>query len=128
MSDFYLDEDIDARLLAPRLEARGHSARSTRQAGRLGTRDDEQLPTATDLGRHLIAHNGRDVLYPAWRSLARPWRVASGDHAGIVVVPQAEQLSPERLASEIHGLVRAQPSTWGRFFELDVRWGWQMEP
>lgn len=129
MSDFYLDEDVD-RAYVPLLDAKRHAAPTTAQAGRLGAHDDVQLLTATDLGRILITHNGPDflLLYRVWRSLAQRWQIDPGNHAGILVVPQASKVLYPRIAREIDGLVRGQREVWGRYFVLGLKWGWSLEP
>ncbi len=129
VADFFLDADVDPRL-GESLVGRGHTFRTTRQESRLDATDDVQLLIATDLRRLLVTHNEDDflLLYRAWRSLSRRWHVQPGDHAGIIVVPQPVLLPLERCVLEIHNLVRGQRDVWGRFFVLDAKWGWALEP
>jgi predicted nuclease of predicted toxin-antitoxin system len=125
MADLFLDADIDAALVSL-FEARGHSVQSTAQVSRLNATDIEQLLIATDLGRLLITHDKDDYLLRCrlWRALALRWGVSSETHAGVIIVPQAKQLPLPRIVSEIDGLIRSEPSLWGRVFRFDLKWGW----
>lgn len=126
MTDFYLDEDVEAPL-GPLLEARGHRVRLTRHETPLGTPDYEQLVIATDLGCVLITHNRKDfrLVCGAWRRLAERWGVME-EHAGVLALPQRLHLPYSRSASEVHSLVRGQ-SVWNHYFQLDANWGWTMD-
>jgi predicted nuclease of predicted toxin-antitoxin system len=125
MADLFLDADIDSVLVAP-FEARGHSVQTTAQVSRHNATDIEQLLIATDLGRLLITHDRDDylLLCRLWRALALRWGVSSETHAGVLIVPQAAQLPLPRIVSEIDGLIRSEPSLWGRVFRFDLKWGW----
>ena len=58
-SEFYLDEDVSV-VVADMLEARGFSVLTTRDAGRLGATDIEQLEYAARHGRAFVTHNRAD--------------------------------------------------------------------
>ncbi len=129
VADFYFDEDVDADL-AKLLTVRGHTTLTTKQANRLSAKDDEQLVTATDLGRVLITHDVGDyrLLCRVWRRLAQRWGIQADDHAGILVLPQKEVIPYYRTASEIHNLVSGATVVWGEFFFYHRSWGWVAGP
>ena len=58
-AEVYLDEDVSV-VVADMLEARGFSVVTTRDAGRLGATDIEQLEYATRHGKTLVTHNRVD--------------------------------------------------------------------
>ena len=58
-AEVYLDEDVSV-VVADMLEARGFSAVTTREAGRLGATDRQQLEYASRHGKTLVTHNRVD--------------------------------------------------------------------
>ncbi len=77
----YLDECVDVAL-ADALRQRGFVAVTTRQAGMLGARDDEQLAHATASGLMMLSHNQGH-----FRRLHRQFRQHGRAHEGIVLLP-----------------------------------------
>ena len=75
----YLDEDVDV-LVAELLRARGFSVQTTLEAGRLGTRDPDQLAYAASQGRAFVTHNRAD-----FEALAKGYLEAGNPHWGIVI-------------------------------------------
>ena len=58
-AEVYLDEDVSV-VVGDMLEARGFSVVTTRDAGRLGATDIEQLEYASIHGKTLVTHNRVD--------------------------------------------------------------------
>ena len=58
-AEVYLDEDVSV-VVGDMLEARGFSIVTTRDAGRLGATDIEQLEYASSHGKTLVTHNRVD--------------------------------------------------------------------
>jgi hypothetical protein len=77
--DLYLDEDVDV-LVAELLRARGFVVVTTREAGRLGTSDDEQLSYAISECKALLTHNRTDFERLATASFA-----VGRKHYGIII-------------------------------------------
>ena len=103
---------------------------TARDMGRLKATDDEPLLTATDLDHLLVTHNQDDyeLLHRAWHRFARRWGVVAGQHAGVIIVPQSQEVPYPRTAAEIANLVRAEPNVWGRIIEFHRKWGWIERP
>lgn len=57
--ELYLDEDVDV-LVADLLRARGFVAVTTRDAGQLGSSDQEQLAYAASQAKTFLTHNRAD--------------------------------------------------------------------
>ena len=74
----YLDEDVST-LLAALLQSRGYEVLTTRDAGRLGSSDAEQLAFAADQGRTIVTHNR-----PDYDALATDYIAGGQHHAGII--------------------------------------------
>jgi hypothetical protein len=77
--NLYLDEDVSV-LVADLLRARGFSAVTTRDEGRLGRSDSEQLAYAISLSRTLLTHNRADS-----ELLANKYGDEGLDHEGIIL-------------------------------------------
>ena len=89
-----LDQDIDilsAQLLTPR----GFNCLTTRDAGRLGRPDGEQLGFATSQGRILVTHNRVH-----FERLAVEWMSDRREHAGIVVLGRQSRPHPTHLTAQ----------------------------
>ena len=91
---FYLDENVNV-LLAERLRADGYDVLTTRDAGRLGSDDDDQLLFAAREGRVLYTHNMKD-----FRRIAMEWARAGRSHAGLLY-------SSEEEPATVHGWITA---------------------
>jgi hypothetical protein len=77
--ELYLDEDVDV-LLAELVRARGFAAVTTRDAGRLGAGDLDQLFFASRLHKTLLTHNRDD-----FEAVARAFRRTGKHHDGIIM-------------------------------------------
>ncbi len=82
---YYLDEDVSHRI-APLVRAAGYDVLTTRDAGRNGTPDEEQLRFATVEGRCLVTRNT-----PDFTGIAQRWRENGVEHAGLLFVPRSLQ-------------------------------------
>lgn len=78
-AELYLDEDVSA-LVAELLRARGFDVQTTQEAGRKGTRDEEQLAYAAGRRRALLTHNRDD-----FARLAEDFFAAGHRHHGIII-------------------------------------------
>jgi predicted nuclease of predicted toxin-antitoxin system len=78
-AELYLDEDVSA-LVAELLRARGFDVQTTQEAGRKGTRDEEQLAYAAGQRRALLTHNRDD-----FARLAGKFFAAGRRHHGIII-------------------------------------------
>ena len=91
----YFDENVDIEL-ALRLRADGYDVLTTREAGLLGSTDEQQLAFAAAAGRVFFTHDRRDIL-----ALTRRWSAEGRSHAGVVVAsiqpPAFLRNSPTRL-------------------------------
>jgi len=76
----YLDEDVDVSVAA-RLRVSGFDVLTTRDAGNLGRRDEEQLDFAARSDRVFVTHNIQDFM-----RLAQRWASEGRSHAGIIYV------------------------------------------
>lgn len=76
----YLDEDVSV-VVADMLEARGFSAVTTRDAGRQGATDTEQLEYAARHDRILVTHNRVD-----FEELHRLYLAKGRENWGIIVL------------------------------------------
>jgi hypothetical protein len=92
----YLDEDVSV-LVATILQARGLDAVTTRDVGKLGRMDAEQLATSAMAGRVLLTHNRVD-----FERLHGEWLQAGRAHAGIII---ARRRAPSELASRLGRLL-----------------------
>jgi predicted nuclease of predicted toxin-antitoxin system len=88
----YLDEDVSV-LVATLLRSRGHEVLTTRDAGRLGAPDPDQLAFAAAQGMAIVTHNRAD-----YDALANKYAAAGCGHAGIVI---AVRRSPQELARRL---------------------------
>jgi len=77
--ELYLDEDVDV-LVAELVHARGFSVTTTRDAGRLGNTDAEQLAFAAREQKALVTHNRRH-----FEALARAYLAEGRPHSGIIL-------------------------------------------
>lgn len=78
-ADLYLDEDVDI-LIAELVRARGFSVMTTRDAGKLGATDNEQLAYAVDEKRVFVTHNRID-----FETLATEYYRAQKSHRGMII-------------------------------------------
>lgn len=78
-AELYLDEDVST-LVAELLRARSFDVRTTQEAGRTGTRDEEQLGYAASQRRTLLTHNRDD-----FARLAGDFFAAGRQHYGITI-------------------------------------------
>jgi len=102
---YYLDEDISYRVTDIVRRRSSIDLRSTREEGRNGTPDEEQLRFATEQGRCLITRNYRD-----FDGISRRLLAEGGTHAGVLFVPSS--LSNDdfhRLALAIIAYARLHP-------------------
>ena len=77
--ELYLDEDVGV-LLAELLRARGFSVQTTQEAGRKGTRDEDQLAYAVGQRRTLLTHNRDD-----FARLSEEYFNGGRKHYGIII-------------------------------------------
>ncbi len=77
--ELYLDEDVDA-LVADLVRARGFRVTTTRDAGRLGKSDSEQLAYAAGMRKTLLTHNRAD-----FEILAGQYLAAKRTHSGVII-------------------------------------------
>jgi hypothetical protein len=75
----YLDEDVHTSI-AEAIRLRGYEATTTRDLGRLGATDDDQLGFTQRQGFTLVTYNVHD--YPR---LHYEWLASGKHHAGIVI-------------------------------------------
>ena len=75
----YLDEDVSV-VLAAVLQARGYSALTTRDAGRLHHSDADQLDFAASHGLAIVTHNRSH-----FEALAAEYLAAGRSHPGIII-------------------------------------------
>ncbi|MBI2857301.1 MAG: DUF5615 family PIN-like protein [Chloroflexi bacterium] len=78
----YLDEDVSV-LVGDLLRARGFQATTTRDAGRLGSKDAEQMEYAASHGLALLTHNRSD-----FEDLHRQYLAEKKGHGGIIIASQ----------------------------------------
>jgi predicted nuclease of predicted toxin-antitoxin system len=83
----YLDEDVSV-LIKRLLESRGYDVITTREAGRVGSTDAEQLAFAAEQGRAIVTHNHGD-----FEKIAADYSTAGRQHSGIIVA--SRQRAPE---------------------------------
>ena len=79
-AEIYLDEDVSV-VVADMLEARGFSVVTTRDAGRLGATDIEQLEYAARHGRTFVTHNRVD-----FEELHKHYIAEGRENWGIIVL------------------------------------------
>jgi len=77
--ELYLDEDVDV-LVADLVRARGFSAFTCRDTGRLGHTDAEQLAYAVEQGKTLLTHNRVD-----FEALHQQYVLVGRTHHGILI-------------------------------------------
>ncbi len=77
--ELYFDEDVSV-LVAELLRGRGFVVLTTRDAGRLGSKDAEQLAFATAKNLTLLSHNRAD-----FEALARACEQSGQSHNGIIL-------------------------------------------
>lgn len=75
----YLDEDVDV-LVADLIRGYGFDVALTRDAGRLGASDTDQLTYAAAQQRTIVTHNRID-----FEELATAYFNAGKEHAGIII-------------------------------------------
>lgn len=80
----YLDENVDERL-APALRRYGYDVVTTREAGRKGARDEEQLEYAAAKRTALLSHDVAD-----FARLHEKWRMEEAVHWGILLTREVE--------------------------------------
>jgi hypothetical protein len=79
LADLYLDEDVSV-LVGNLLRARGFRNLTTRDAGRLGQPDSEQMEYATSRGMAILSQNRVD-----FQALHQAYIAAGLEHAGVKV-------------------------------------------
>jgi predicted nuclease of predicted toxin-antitoxin system len=77
--ELYLDEDVSV-LVADLVRARGFTAITTREAGRLHASDADQLAYAISQRKTFLTHNRAD-----FEALAQTYFATSQTHYGIVI-------------------------------------------
>jgi predicted nuclease of predicted toxin-antitoxin system len=77
--ELYLDEDVDV-LVADLVRARGFDVLTTREAGQLRAKDEEQLGYAVSQQRAFLTHNRAD-----FEALHQHYLMASKSHYGIII-------------------------------------------
>jgi predicted nuclease of predicted toxin-antitoxin system len=90
--ELYLDEDVSV-LVADLLRARGFVAATTREAGKLGSSDLEQLKYAIIVDKTFLTHNRAD-----FETLAQQYFSAGRPHHGIVI---AVRRSPNEIVRRL---------------------------
>ena len=90
--ELYLDEDVSV-LVAGLLRARGFGVQTTREAGRTGARDDEQLAYAVGRRRALLTHNRDD-----FARLAEEYFAGGRKHYGLFI---AVRRPPQEVARRL---------------------------
>jgi hypothetical protein len=107
--ELYLDEDVDV-LVADLVRARGLAVLTTREAGRLGSTDDEQLAFTASRGMALVTHNRAD-----FERLAALYLTDGKRYMGILIVVRRPPYETARrlvamlnsyTADELHDSVR----------------------
>jgi len=123
MASLYFDADIKPtfRLL---LEPRGHDVLTTQERGHIAALDAAQLVTATQLGRVLITHNGKDfrTLCQAWSLWRQGWGLDPTEHAGVIAIPQ-QTLLPYTQAAAAVGRLLGERHIWNELWYFDLRIG-----
>lgn len=129
MAAFYLDNDISDGLIHL-LQAQQHDVVHTRQIGQARATDDQQLLTATQLGRILVTHNARDfiLVHHAWRLWPATFGTAWPQHPGILVIPQPPEFPVARAADEIGRLIQAHGRTADELHRFEIPTGWRRQP
>lgn len=124
MADFALDNNV-AIGVAPLLKARGHSVVTARDAGMWRAWDDEHLWVAAQAGRVFVTHDEEDftLLHRAWLR----WGVAI-PHASIAAVPQGAAWPEQRIADELHALVRGFSPLANSLYRWRQPLGWTIVP
>jgi hypothetical protein len=92
----YCDEDVSV-VFAAMLRARGFTVTTTRDSGRLGRSDEEQLAFAAEVGHVLLTHNRVD-----FERLHQRWLESGRSHAGIII---AHRRLPAELAGRVGRLL-----------------------
>ena len=100
----YTDEDVSDRL-AVLLRDHGYEAESALSAGTSGFSDEQQLLFAAHRGWTILTFNIRDFVI-----LARRWRDAGREHAGIVVSRQFSLRQTGELLRQVCFLVDSVPA------------------
>ena len=90
--ELYADEDVSV-LVAELLRARGFSVTTTRDAGRLGRTDAEQLSYAAEQRKTFLTHNRAD-----FEALAHHYFTAGLTHHGVII---AVRRPPRELALKL---------------------------
>ena len=106
---FYVDEDL-SNDLSPELRSSGYDAVHTREVGNGRQVDPRQLAYATRHGRVLLTANLGDfrMLHEAWVVwAAEPGVAPTSPHAGIVVLPNPNEMEAVTMARLLVEYVRA---------------------
>lgn len=99
LANLYLDEDVTV-VLARILVGRGFDALRTRDAGKLGKTDEEQLVCATESNRVIFTHNRRHFEALHARFVERQL-----EHSGILISGQREVYEmARRVALALHAV------------------------
>jgi predicted nuclease of predicted toxin-antitoxin system len=98
----YLDEDVHT-FIAEALRLRGYVATTTRDQGRLGAEDPDQLAFAHQTGCTLVTYNVQD--FPR---LHYEWLAAEKHHAGIIIASRENPTINIRALLNLLALVTAE--------------------
>lgn len=122
-----IDEDVTERLPPP-LRALGHDVIHTREVGRKGRSDPQQLAFASEQGRVIVTCNDDDfvLLHEAWLLCpsGRSERQSSS-HAGIAIVPNGSRILDAELISIVDQFAQDVELTTDRLFRWRREAGWQ---
>jgi hypothetical protein len=124
VASLYFDADIKPafrHLLRPF----GHDVLTTQDLHQIHATDAEQLVTATQLGRTLVTHNGKDfrTLCRAWPIWRRTWGLDPADQAGVIATPQQTLLPYDQAANQIERLLDRQRDLRNQVWFFDLRVG-----
>ncbi len=120
MPALFLDENVKVEL-ADSLKEEGISVYTTRDQGRLGANDADQLLYCATHGWALVTQNRRDflALHEGWVTWTTAWK-RSSEHGGILVLDQGP-LIPELVAAIVPFLASGKPL-------INRLWNWYDNP
>lgn len=132
MTRFYADEDVPVELARLLRVRQGLDAVSTRDVGRTGALDHEQLAHAFVEGRVLVTHNAGDfrLLHGAWRHWQQVWGLGGPlRHAGILILPPKRPpprpFTVEQMVAVVELAERDVEDLKGRLLSWRSGAGWQ---
>lgn len=120
MPTLFLDENVKIEL-ADALREEGVTVYTTRDQGRLGANDADQLLHCAAYGWALVTQNRRDflALHEGWVTWTAAWRQRS-EHGGILVLDQGPLIS-ELVAAIVPFLASGEPL-------VNRLWNWYDNP